>query len=317
MPVIAAQTDTQTPSASTQNQSRRWRMLRRAAWASLVANITIIATGGAVRLTGSGLGCPTWPTCTPGSLVPTAELSWHSAIEFGNRMMTGVLGIIAIAVLVLLWRWRSSRKDLFILANTVLFGIIAQAIVGGITVWTGLNPAIVGFHYLASATLVSVCAAFVYKMDRPYAVRELQVPVSFAMLTHLLSVVLLITLVVGVLTTASGPHSGDKEVLRNGVDAALLAHFHAWPGYLLLTLTLLAVTWAYQAKLPASMPLLGLLLVEGVQIAVGVYQARSGLPPLAVGVHMVLAAVSTAIMVIVLLQNKLEQPDKPLAPVAD
>jgi len=280
------------------------RSLRFFAWASFVAQVTIIATGGAVRLTGSGLGCPTWPTCTPESLVPTEELSYHSLIEFGNRTMTGVVGIIALIVFLLVWRIRRERRDLFVLSLVVGLGIVAQAIVGGITVWTGLNPFIVGFHYVSSLVLVCVTAAFLARMDEPVGPRERAVPGWYAGLTHATSAVLAISIVFGVLTTGSGPHSGDAEAGRNGFDSEILEHVHAWPGYLLFALTLVLVIAAWRDHLPTRAWVTALLAVEIVQIAVGLYQARNGLPPLAVGVHMVLAALTAAAMTVAILRLK-------------
>ena len=201
--------------------------IRLFAWLSFIAQTTIIATGGAVRLTGSGLGCPTWPTCTADSLVPTDELSYHSLIEFGNRLMTGLVGIIALVLFVLVWRIRAQRRDLFTLAFIVGAGIVAQAIVGGITVWTGLNPFIVGFHYVSSLLLVCVCAAFLVRMDALPGPRELAVPGWYAGLTHATSGVLALTIVFGILTTGSGPHSGDAAAGRNGFESEVLEHVHA------------------------------------------------------------------------------------------
>ncbi|WP_022888055.1 COX15/CtaA family protein [Agromyces italicus] len=280
------------------------RSLRFFAWASFVAQVTIIATGGAVRLTGSGLGCPTWPTCTPESLVPTEELTYHSLIEFGNRLMTGVVGIIALIVFILVWRIRRERRDLFALSFIVGLGIVAQAIVGGITVWTGLNPFIVGFHYVSSLALVCVTAAFLARMDQPSGARERAVPAWYAGLTHATSAVLAISIVFGVLTTGSGPHSGDVEAGRTGFDSELLEHIHAWPGYALLVLTIVLVIAAWRGGLPTLRWSVALLAIELVQVAVGLYQARNGLPVLAVGVHMVLAALTAAAMTVVVLRLK-------------
>lgn len=274
------------------------------AWLSFVAQTTIIATGGAVRLTGSGLGCPTWPTCTPESLVPTEELGYHSLIEFGNRLMTGVVGIVALVLFVLVWRIRRERRDLFTLAFIVGAGVVAQAIVGGITVWTGLNPFIVGFHYVSSLLLVCVCAAFLARMDATPGRRELAVPGWYAGLTHTTTAVLALTIVFGILTTGAGPHSGDAAAGRNGFAAELLEHVHAWPGYALLALTLVLLVGAWRLRLPTLRWTIALLAVELVQIAVGLYQARNGLPPLAVGVHMVLAALTAAAMTVVVLRLK-------------
>ncbi|GAA1774609.1 COX15/CtaA family protein [Agromyces lapidis] len=280
------------------------RSLRFFAWASFVAQVTIIATGGAVRLTGSGLGCPTWPTCTPESLVPTEELTYHSLIEFGNRLMTGVVGIIALIVLLLVWRIRRERRDLFVLSFIVGLGIVAQAIVGGITVWTGLNPFIVGFHYLSSLVLVCVTAAFLARMDEPAGARERAVPAWYAGLTHATSAVLAISIVFGVLTTGSGPHSGDVEAGRTGFDSEILEHVHAWPGYALLVLTIVLVVAAWRGGLPTLRWSAALLAIELVQVGVGLYQARNGLPVLAVGMHMVLAALTAAAMTLVILRLK-------------
>jgi cytochrome c oxidase assembly protein subunit 15 len=278
--------------------------IRAFAWLSLIAQTTIIATGGAVRLTGSGLGCPTWPTCTADSLIPTEELDYHSLIEFGNRLMTGVVGILALVLFVLVWRIRAERRDLFTLAFIVGAGVVAQAIVGGITVWTGLNPFIVGFHYVSSLVLVCVAAAFIVRMNATPGPRELAVPGWYAGLTHATTAVLALTIVFGILTTGSGPHSGDAAAGRNGFDSELLEHVHAWPGYALLVLTLVLLVAAWRRKLPTFGWVAALLAVEVVQVAVGLYQARNGLPPLAVGVHMVLAALTAATMIVVVLRLK-------------
>jgi cytochrome c oxidase assembly protein subunit 15 len=281
------------------------RRVRVFAWLSFVAEVLIIGTGGAVRLTGSGLGCPTWPRCTPDSLVNTPEMGIHGIIEFGNRTLTGVVGILALAVVVLVWRMRKERRGMFVLALVVLGGIVAQAVVGGITVLTGLNPFIVGFHYIASVVLVTVCAAFLTLMYLPTGPRERAVPTWFAGLVHATTGILALTVVFGVLTTGAGPHSGDAAaVQRNGFDAEILEHVHAWPGYALFVLTLVIVVLAWRLRLPVRRWATALLAVELVQIAVGLYQARNGLPELAVGIHMVLAALAAATMTVVVLRLK-------------
>jgi len=282
------------------------RRVRVFAWLSFVAEVLIIGTGGAVRLTGSGLGCPTWPKCTPDSLVNTQEMGIHGVIEFGNRTLTGLVGILAIAVVVLVWRMRHERRVLFVLSLVVLVGIVAQAVVGGVTVLTGLNPFIVGFHYVASVSLVAVCAAFLVRMNQPAGPRLLAVPRWFAGLVHATTGVLALTIVFGVLTTGAGPHSGDASAGRNGFDAEVLEHVHSWPGYALFALTLVVVIAAWRLRLPMRRWALALLAVELVQIAVGLYQARNGLPEFAVGTHMVLAALAAATMTVVVL--RLKQP---------
>lgn len=280
------------------------------AWLSFLAEVLIIATGGAVRLTGSGLGCPTWPTCTPESLVPTPEMGIHGIIEFGNRTLTGLVGILAVIVVVLVWRLRRTRRDLFLLAGIVLCGVVAQALVGGVTVLTGLNPFIVGFHYVASVTLVCVSAAFLVRMTQEPGPRVRAVPRWYAIIAHVTTFVLALTIVFGILTTGAGPHSGDADAGRNGFDAEILEHVHAWPGYALLGLTvvLLIGSWRRRSDVPSLALWTALLLIiELIQIGVGLYQARNGLPILAVGAHMVLAALTAAAMTVVVLHLKLPQ----------
>ncbi|UWF76642.1 MULTISPECIES: COX15/CtaA family protein [Microbacterium] len=287
------------------------RALRIFAWLSFLAEVTIIATGGAVRLTGSGLGCSEWPLCTPESLVPVYEVQGvHGMIEFGNRLMTGVVGLLALAVLLLVWRMRRERRDLFALALVVLLGgILPQAVVGGIIVWTGLNPFIVGFHYVASLLLVCVTAAFLVRMNTAPGPRERVVPSWFAALTHVTGLALAVTIVFGVLTTGNGPHSGDADVIRTGFDATVLAHVHSWPGYILAGLVLVLLAAALRLRLPVARWLVVLAAAILVQILVGVWQAREGLPPVLVGVHMVLAALSAAAYTVVVLNLK-----RPVAP---
>jgi heme a synthase len=280
------------------------RRVRVLAWLSFLAQTIIIGTGGAVRLTGSGLGCPTWPTCTADSLVTTPEMGIHGVIEFGNRLMTGVVGIIAVLVVLSVWRMRRSRRDLWVLSLVVLLGIVAQAIVGGITVRTGLNPFIVGFHYVASLLLVCVTAAFLVRLRTVPGLRELAVPRWYAALAHATTAVLAVSIVFGVLTTASGPHSGDADAGRTGFDSELLEHIHAWPGYALFALTIVLLVAAWRLRLPTLRWAVALLGVELVQIAVGLYQARNGLPPVAVGIHMMLAALLAAAMTVFVMRLK-------------
>lgn len=279
--------------------------VRVVAWISFVLEIAIVGTGGAVRLTDSGLGCE-WPLCTPDSLFPTAQQSYHSLIEFGNRGLSFFVGLAAVLVIVLISRLRTQRKDLWTMAWIVFGGVLLQGVVGGILVIFALHPNMVAFHYLVSLGLVAVTAAFLVRMDRPRGARERTVPPGVAILTHITSFVLAVTVAVGVLTTGAGPHSGDPAVtLRNGFDATVLEHVHSWPAYTLFALTLVLVVIAFLRGLTAIRAwAIGLLAVELVQIAIGLYQARNALPPLAVGVHMVLAAVLVAVCTALVLQLK-------------
>lgn len=285
-------------------RSESSRLLRVFAWLSFVLNVVIIATGGTVRLTGSGLGCTDWPLCTPGSLVPTPEQSYHALIEFGNRTISGPVLVAALVVFVLSWRIRAARRDLLRLSVIVLGGVILQGFVGGVIVWLHLAANLVGFHYVMSLILVCVTAAYLARMYEAPGQRVSAVPKAFAVVTHITALVLAVTVIFGVLTTGAGPHSGDENVIRDGFDATLLSHVHAWPGYVLAALLLIIVVWAARAHLRPIVWLLVLTLVTGVQILIGVYQARNGLPPLAVGMHMVLAALNAAAMTIVVMRLK-------------
>ncbi|MFD4994477.1 heme A synthase [Cellulosimicrobium cellulans] len=290
---------------------RRWwqrlpdRLDRRvvvAAWVSFVVQVLLVATGGAVRLTSSGLGCPTWPLCTSDSLVNTPEMGVHGVIEFGNRTLAGVVGVAAVVVLLLVVRVRRERRDLALLAGTVVLGVAVQALVGGVTVLTGLNPFVVGFHYVASVALACVCAAFLVRLRaEPADDGTARAPAAFRAATAALATTAVVTILLGVLTTGAGPHSGDAQAGRNGFDATLLQHVHAWPSYVLVavTATLTVVAWA--RRMPVRGWLGALLALQGVQVLLGLYQARNGLPVVAVGAHMVLAALLAAATTVVVL----------------
>lgn len=274
------------------------------AWISFALNVIIIATGGAVRLTGSGLGCSDWPVCVPGSLIPTPELGIHGVIEFANRTISGPLLIAAVGVLVLVWRMRHTRRDLFAIAVVVLGLVLVQALVGAFVVWQELAAALVGFHYTVSVVIVCIAAVFLVRMQQPTGPRESTTPRWFALVTHVTGLALAMTIFVGVLTTAAGPHSGDEDVVRTGFDASILAHVHSWPGYVLAGLVLLLAVVSATRKMPHLRWLLVLLAVIGVQVVVGVIQARTGLPEILVGIHMVLASLSAATYVVVVMRLK-------------
>jgi cytochrome c oxidase assembly protein subunit 15 len=268
--------------------------VRVAAWASLVSQILIIGTGGAVRLTGSGLGCPTWPRCTEESFTTTPEMGFHGIIEFGNRLLTFLLIIIAIAMFVFVLRLRKERPELFRLSVVLGLGIPAQAVLGGITVLTNLNPYVVGLHYLLSTVLVGLAAVLLYRVRVGPKSSGWTVPRGVRALTAALYGLLGVSIVVGILTTGSGPHAGDGGAARNGLDSWLLQHLHAWPSYVVLGLafTIALLAWVLQVGSARFRTVAtGTLGVTLSQVAVGLYQARNGLPELFVGIHMVLAAV--------------------------
>lgn len=278
--------------------------VRVAAWASLVSQILIIGTGGAVRLTASGLGCPTWPRCTEDSFVSTPEMGFHGIIEFGNRLLTFLLVVIAVVMFAFVLRLRRERPELFRLSIVLGLGIPAQAVLGGITVLTNLNPYVVGLHYVLSIVLVGLAAVLLYRVRHGLKSPEWSSPAPVRGLTVSLLVVLGISIAVGVLTTGSGPHAGDAGAARNGLDSALLQHFHAWPSYIVLGLsvTLVGLSLLEGVGSPRfRRTAIAVLSIIGLQIAVGLVQARSGLPEILVGTHMVLAAVACALVVSLLL----------------
>ncbi len=294
------------------NRLYRWlpestadRRVRVLAWASLVSQTLIVGTGGAVRLTGSGLGCPTWPRCTDDSFVATPEMGIHGIVEFGNRLLTFVLVIIAILAFLSILRLRRERPELLRLTVALGAGIIVQALIGGITVLTGLNSWIVGLHYVVSAVLVALATVYVYRVYRGQASTELGVPGWVRGLAIATAAGVWVTVLVGIVVTGSGPHAGDANTPRNGLDSELLQHYHSWPAYITFGLTLLLIVVAarvgHRSLLRSS---LALLAVEGVQIVVGIAQARLGLPVLLVGVHMVLACVLVAVMTMVVLTTR-------------
>ncbi len=280
------------------------RWTRVMGWLLVITNIGIVGTGGLVRLTGSGMGCETWPYCTEGSLTPTPEMGIHGLIEFGNRTLTGVLVIVALLAFLSVFRLRAHRRELPVLSFLVGLGIIVQAVVGGITVWLHLHPSIVGLHYFISAALVAVATAFLVRLYATPGPRERAVPVWYAATAHLTTLAVAVTVVVGILLTGAGPHAGDDAAARNGLDPIFWQHVHSWPAYVTLALTVVLVVGALTVAPRVRRWSLLLLGVELVQIAIGLWQARTGLPIVLVNIHMVLAVALVAAMVAVVMALK-------------
>lgn len=278
----------------------RSRSLMIAAWTTLITQIIIVGTGGAVRLTGSGLGCSEWPNCVPGSFVPVPEQGIHGVIEFSNRVWGGIVVGVALVMLVMAI-WQRAGRGIITLAALILALTAAQAIIGAVVVWMQLRPDTVGIHFFLSVILVALSAVLTWKAVVGRAGPR-SAPRWQSLLVHGMTFVLAIVIVVGVLTTGSGPHAGDGGAARNGLNPAIMQHVHAWPGYALLALLLAVVVAAAvrgpRAHLRWSLALLGAVLV---QIVVGIVQSRTGLPILLVGIHMVLSVISTALGVAVVL----------------
>ena len=261
---------------------------------NLVVEVLIVVTGGLVRLTGSGLGCPTWPECVPGSYTPVPHQAegWHRYIEFGNRTLTSVVSIAAIATVYAVWRWASRRRDLLAPAVGVLVGVGVQAVLGGITVRTGLNPVTVAAHFLVSMCLVATSAYLVFRAPEAAGARRLVVHPLVERLAWATSAVAAVVLLLGTVVTGSGPHSGDAdEPARFGFDPRTISWLHA--DAVMLFVGLVVAVWV-ASRLTSESPLpgrawaavLGVTLAQGV---VGYTQYLTGLPWVVVLVHMLLA----------------------------
>ncbi|MFV2110748.1 heme A synthase [Micromonospora sp. LOL_025] len=262
-------------------------LLRRLALASIIANVGIVVTGGAVRLTASGLGCPTWPRCTDDSYVTTSEMGVHGVIEFGNRLLTFAVGVIALAVLVAVLLHLPRRRELIPLAVAVLFGIPAQAVVGGITVLTNLNPWVVGLHFLASMLVIAAAYALWRRIKDPAGPAVAVVPAPLRTLATLTTVVSAAVLVIGTWVTGSGPHAGDQGAARNGLDPETISQVHADGVFLLVGLSV-ALVFAFRAvgARRAARAAVVLVAVELGQGVIGFVQYFTNLPALLVGAHM-------------------------------
>jgi cytochrome c oxidase assembly protein subunit 15 len=265
----------------------------RVALANLVANGAIVLTGGAVRLTGSGLGCPTWPRCTDESFVATPELAAHGAIEFGNRLLTFVLTAVAIATVVVVFR--SVRRDLRPLAVLGFLGIPAQALLGGVTVLTGLNPWTVAAHFLVSSVLVAVATLLWLRSREPGVGRPL-LRRPLPLLVTGIAAVTAVVLALGTVVTGSGPHSGDPEAGRTGLDPQLVSQLHADAVFLLLGLTIALLVALHATDSPGRVrrAARALLIVQLAQGLVGYVQYFTDLPVVLVLVHMLGAVLVTA-----------------------
>lgn len=264
--------------------------------ANIFAQGGIIVTGGAVRLTGSGLGCSTWPQCEPGQFAPQAfdASDIHPYVEFGNRTLTGLLMIITIALAIAIW---NTRRELRWWGLVPLLGVVGQAILGGITVLTRLNPVLVAPHLLLSMALVwqAVWLALRY---RGAPRRESRVCIKKPLRT---SVILLGgLLVLGTLTTGAGPHSGDADATqRLGLDPTEIAKAHA--GVVWLFVAVLAyLMWKVRndrsegPRDEVRKAWIVLAAVTLAQAAIGYVQFFTGLPELIVGAHLAGAATLTA-----------------------
>ncbi|CAN5132045.1 COX15/CtaA family protein [soil metagenome] len=271
---------------------RRWREPTRGftlgwAWASLVANTVIILTGGLVRLTGSGLGCPTWPRCTDSSFVPHESLGVHGAIEFGNRMLTYVLIAVAIGTWFAVRRWAGSSDSTRRLATVLAIGVPFQGVLGGITVLTDLNPWIVALHLMLSLGLVAGSTLLIVRVGS-YSSTAVSGPNrALALVIYAL---LWVTVYVGTIVTGSGPHAGDDEAPRNNLRPDIWSHIHADLVFALVALTMIAL-FVFRKDREVRRWMGWLLAAQLAQGVIGIIQYRNDLPIVLVASHLVGAAV--------------------------
>ncbi|WP_400159278.1 heme A synthase [Arthrobacter sp. BPSS-3] len=274
--------------------------IRRLALLSLIGQTVLVVTGGAVRLTASGLGCPTWPRCTSDSLVNTPEMGIHGFIEFGNRLLTFALAAVAVAMLVYLWNLRKERRDLFLLALGLLASIPAQAIIGGITVLTRLNPWVVGLHFLVSMALVVLATLLVNRAyGRTGRARNRTLPALPGAARPVLTAAALFSAVavcLGVVVTGAGPHAGDADAPRNNLDWDFVSHIHAVPAYLVTAGALFGVYLVLHGRITGPFRTAAFLLlgVTVLQAVIGFTQYYNGIPALLVAAHMLGAALLMA-----------------------
>ncbi|MXV90563.1 MAG: heme A synthase [Acidimicrobiia bacterium] len=286
---------------------------RRITLLALLALIFIIITGGAVRLTGSGLGCSDWPTCEENQFVP--DLEYHAMVEFVNRAITGIVSVaVALAVLGALLR-RPRRRDLIGLALGLVAGVAGQVVLGGLVVWYHLSPWLVIAHFLLSMVLVANAVVLHHRAGRPAGSG---VPDGDALaggtrtrtagnLTRLLVVVAVLAIVTGTLLTGAGPHGGDADVERLQYDIPSLARLHG--GAMALCAAVALLLWGGAERGSFRLRRRGqrsarhagaaraVVLVIGAQAAIGYLQYFTGVPPLLVGIHIAgAAALWTAVL---------------------
>jgi len=287
------------------------------AWAAVVTNGAIAVTGATVRVTGSGLGCPTWPECQPGSLVPVArdDLSAvHQAIEFGNRTLTGVVLIASLGTFLLIWLARPRRSRLTWLAAVLPAGVLFQAAWGGLTVLTGLAWWTVAPHMLVSLVLLFVAIIVLVRLDEGDGPPQPVVPRPLRILTWATVGVLVALCVAGTLVTAAGPHGGDDATPRLDVPVRALAQVHADLMFLYLGLLVAMSVGFLAVRAPRRLLVrtLVLIAVTAAQGLIGLVQYATGVPEALVVAHVLGAVLLTSAAASVALATR----SRPIQPPA-
>jgi cytochrome c oxidase assembly protein subunit 15 len=271
----------------------RWtpdpRTVRRAALAALVMAVVIVVTGGAVRLTGSGLGCPTWPKCTDDSLTATREMGVHGYIEFGNRLLTYVLCAAVGWAIVAARSQKPYRRSLTRLGWAQFWVVMSNAVLGGIVVLVGLNPYTVAAHFLATTALITVAVVMWHRVPESDAAPRPLVGKAVQQLVWAMIGACVLLILVGTVVTGAGPHAGDSsDVPRMPVDWEAVSKLHAVLAWIVVTLTfalwfVLKAVDAPREPLHRTRDLFLVLLAQGV---VGYVQYFTDLPEVLVGAHM-------------------------------
>ena len=271
------------------------RWLRGIFWANLVAQVGIVITGGIVRVTGSGLGCPTWPECVDGSITPTSEQTetWHKYVEFGNRTLTGVLLLLAVAAIAgaVMWRRREGVRRPWVmwLAAVPLIGTLAQAVLGGVTVLVDLHPMAVASHLLLSMAVIAACVALVQFSGEPGDPPG--TPVTRTATRYLGNALIAVTsviIVMGTVVTGSGPHAGDSRTVRLDLDPRLVSWLHADVVLLFIGLLIgmLALLYVDTSSATARRRAWWVVVFAVLQAGIGYLQYFTGLPWVLVTVHL-------------------------------
>ncbi len=299
--------------------ARRWtpspRTLRRATLAAVVMSVLIIVTGGAVRLTGSGLGCDTWPKCTDDSLFATPEEGIHGAIEFGNRLLTYVLSAAVGWAIVASRSVKPRRRRLSRLAWVQFWVVVLNAVLGGITVWMELNPWIVAGHFIAANLLLTVATLTWIRAGEGDGAPRPRVPGPVRKLGWALVAASAVLIVAGTGVTGSGEHAGDSsDVPRMPFDYERVAQVHAAFAWLvvLLAVALFVALRVVDAPDDIRARARDLLVVLGLQGAIGYVQYFNGVPEVLVGAHML----GSALLWITVLRLALATRERPSDPAA-
>ncbi|MFD3512341.1 heme A synthase [Streptomyces sp. NPDC058657] len=304
--------------------AQRWtptpRALRRAALTAVVMSVFIIVTGGAVRLTGSGLGCDTWPKCTQDSLFVTPEQGFHGFVEFGNRMLTYVLCAAVGLAIIAARSVKPRRRGLTRTAWSMFWLVMCNAVLGGITVWMGLNPWTVAGHFLLANVLLTVATVVWHRTGEGDGEPRPRVPRPVRRLSWALAAVTVALIVLGTSVTGSGKHAGDKsEVPRMPWDWTAAAHLHAIAAWVVCALAIAMWLVLRMVDAPAdtrarARDLLVVLLAQG---AIGYVQYFTGVPEILVGVHMLGSAllwIAVVRLLLTLRERAVESAEIPAQP---